>query len=203
MATFTWKTAEEGVTKEKEDWTPPEESAATAAWTSFLWRSKVQAAEASRSPLSCLPDHSSPELLHTNMDQLWQREHYQRYELQTSMEVDGIQSKYMRIGNNKIGRKVDELRPDDEEDGDVKRGCGASDFNDSVGGRIGRLYWWLSSRIFKVSRTSGRKDCHGKVLTSKGLRDRLVRLFVTMTIQFYNLWIDLAKMNRARQSSGY
>ena len=35
----TWKTAEEGVIMEKEDWIPPEESVETAAWTSLLWRS--------------------------------------------------------------------------------------------------------------------------------------------------------------------
>ena len=64
----TWKTAEVGVTKEKEDWTPPEESEERAVWTSFLWRSKVDPAEASRSPDRDLPVHSSPEFLHTNVN---------------------------------------------------------------------------------------------------------------------------------------
>lgn len=52
---------------EKEDWIPPEESEAKAAWTSLLWRSKVEGAEASRSPESCFALHSSPELLQTNV----------------------------------------------------------------------------------------------------------------------------------------
>lgn len=44
-----------------------------------------------------------------------------------------------------------------------------------------------SSRIFRVSRTSGGKDRHSKVFTSKGLRDRRVRLSVSTAIQFYDL----------------
>nr|WPT07442.1 TCP2 [Oncidium hybrid cultivar] len=44
-----------------------------------------------------------------------------------------------------------------------------------------------SSRIFRVSRASGGKDRHSKVLTSKGLRDRRVRLSVSAAIQFYDL----------------
>nr|ATU32570.1 TCP-like protein [Cymbidium sinense] len=44
-----------------------------------------------------------------------------------------------------------------------------------------------SSRIFRVSRASGGKDRHSKVLTSKGLRDRRVRLSVSTAIQFYDL----------------
>ncbi|KAK6917154.1 Transcription factor TCP subgroup [Dillenia turbinata] len=47
--------------------------------------------------------------------------------------------------------------------------------------------WSHSSRIFRVSRASGGKDRHSKVLTSKGLRDRRVRLSVTTAIQFYDL----------------
>lgn len=46
---------------------------------------------------------------------------------------------------------------------------------------------WPSSRIIRVSRASGGKDRHSKVLTSKGLRDRRVRLSVTTAIQFYDL----------------
>uniref|UniRef100_A0A7N0T824 TCP domain-containing protein n=1 Tax=Kalanchoe fedtschenkoi TaxID=63787 RepID=A0A7N0T824_KALFE len=41
--------------------------------------------------------------------------------------------------------------------------------------------------IFRVSRASGDKDRHNKVLTSKGLRDRRVRLSVSTAIQFYDL----------------
>lgn len=55
------------MTKEKEDWTPPEESAQRAVWTSFLWRSKVDPADASSSPDTDFPVHSSPEFLHTNV----------------------------------------------------------------------------------------------------------------------------------------
>ncbi|XP_058723909.1 transcription factor TCP24-like [Vicia villosa] len=44
-----------------------------------------------------------------------------------------------------------------------------------------------SSRIVRVSRGSGGKDRHSKVMTSKGLRDRRVRLSVTTAIQFYDL----------------
>uniref|UniRef100_A0A1J3IT35 Transcription factor TCP24 n=1 Tax=Noccaea caerulescens TaxID=107243 RepID=A0A1J3IT35_NOCCA len=44
-----------------------------------------------------------------------------------------------------------------------------------------------SSRIIRVSRASGGKDRHSKVLTSKGLRDRRIRLSVATAIQFYDL----------------
>ncbi|MED6192626.1 transcription factor [Stylosanthes scabra] len=51
-----------------------------------------------------------------------------------------------------------------------------------------RLHGWHhSSRIIRVSRASGGKDRHSKVMTSKGLRDRRVRLSVTTAIQFYDL----------------
>ncbi|XP_026452734.1 transcription factor TCP2-like [Papaver somniferum] len=46
---------------------------------------------------------------------------------------------------------------------------------------------WQSSRIFKVSKASGGKDRHSKVLTTKGVRDRRVRLSVSTAIQFYDL----------------
>ena len=47
--------------------------------------------------------------------------------------------------------------------------------------------WHHSSRIIRVSRASGGKDRHSKVWTSKGLRDRRVRLSVPTAIQFYDL----------------
>ncbi|CAN1141323.1 Transcription factor TCP2 [Linum perenne] len=50
-----------------------------------------------------------------------------------------------------------------------------------------RLRGWHHSRIIRVSRASGGKDRHSKVWTSKGLRDRRVRLSVTTAIQFYDL----------------
>ncbi|KAL8229834.1 hypothetical protein R6Q57_014734 [Mikania cordata] len=52
---------------------------------------------------------------------------------------------------------------------------------------VARLCGWPSSRIVRVSRASGGKDGHSKVLTSKGLRDRRVRLSVGTAIQFYDL----------------
>ncbi|KAL8249588.1 hypothetical protein R6Q59_006456 [Mikania micrantha] len=52
---------------------------------------------------------------------------------------------------------------------------------------VARLCGWPSSRIVRVSRASGGKDRHSKVLTSKGLRDRRVRLSVGTAIQFYDL----------------
>ncbi|KAI4368082.1 hypothetical protein MLD38_016684 [Melastoma candidum] len=47
--------------------------------------------------------------------------------------------------------------------------------------------WRHTSRIVRVSRASGGKDRHSKVLTSKGLRDRRVRLSVPTAIQFYDI----------------
>nr|UDM55020.1 TCP transcription factor 7 [Rorippa aquatica] len=54
---------------------------------------------------------------------------------------------------------------------------------------IARMRNWNdpSSRIIRVSRASGGKDRHSKVLTSKGLRDRRIRLSVATAIQFYDL----------------
>ncbi|KAG6407189.1 hypothetical protein SASPL_130173 [Salvia splendens] len=104
------------------------------------------------------------------------------------MEVDDqIRCKFPRI-SGKLGhaQKMD----DEEEDGDNnnnnnnnKRGAAAVD----LGGGVGRFYGWPSSRIVRVSRASGGKDRHSKVLTSKGLRDRRVRLSVNTAIQFYDL----------------
>ena len=53
--------------REKDDETPPEESAAEAAWTSLRWRSNVEDADASRSPESCFPFHSPLEHRQTNV----------------------------------------------------------------------------------------------------------------------------------------
>nr|ANU06225.1 TCP transcription factor [Phalaenopsis equestris] len=66
-------------------------------------------------------------------------------------------------------------RDKDEENGDVKG--------------IGGLRPWqnTSSRIIRVSRVSGGKDRHSKVWTTKGLRDRRVRLSVSTAIDFYDL----------------
>ncbi|KAG8100725.1 hypothetical protein GUJ93_ZPchr0013g34179 [Zizania palustris] len=45
----------------------------------------------------------------------------------------------------------------------------------------------LASRIYHVSWTSDDKDLHSKVYTTKGIRDRRVRLSVSTAIQFYDL----------------
>lgn len=95
------------------------------------------------------------------------------------MDVDDIQNQACkfprtRTSGNKIGQKGD-----DEDEGDAKRIASGSD--------IGRFCGWPSSRIVRVSRASGGKDRHSKVWTSKGLRDRRVRLSVTTAIQFYDL----------------
>ncbi|KAL2343393.1 hypothetical protein Fmac_004678 [Flemingia macrophylla] len=84
------------------------------------------------------------------------------------MEEDEIQAqarKFPRVGN---------ARRNGEEEGEMVRG--------------NRFHsWHHSSRIIRVSRASGGKDRHSKVMTSKGLRDRRVRLSVTTAIQFYDL----------------
>ncbi|KAI5385278.1 transcription factor TCP2 [Lathyrus oleraceus] len=61
--------------------------------------------------------------------------------------------------------------------------------NEEENGSLNRFNNWHhhSSRIIRVSRASGGKDRHSKVMTSKGLRDRRVRLSVTTAIQFYDL----------------
>ncbi|XP_047940484.1 transcription factor TCP2-like [Salvia hispanica] len=99
------------------------------------------------------------------------------------MEVDDqIQCKFPRISNGaKLGRARME---EEEEEGGKKRGNGGGV---ELGGGVGRFYGWPASRIVRVSRASGGKDRHSKVLTSKGLRDRRVRLSVNTAIQFYDL----------------
>ncbi|KAK9267821.1 hypothetical protein L1049_010257 [Liquidambar formosana] len=113
------------------------------------------------------------------------------------MEVEEIQTqvcKFSRVGNGridsiKVGQKGGgEQYPDDEEDGEIRRGNGGGGGGMIDGGGGARLRGWhQSSRIYRVSRASGGKDRHSKVLTSKGLRDRRVRLSVTTAIQFYDL----------------
>ncbi|KAI3466835.1 hypothetical protein Pfo_023498, partial [Paulownia fortunei] len=114
-----------------------------------------------------------------------------------NMEVDQIQCKFPRISNSygrlvptKIGqsKKMDDQHPDEE--GENKRGTpndGGCGGGVDLGGGVARFYGWPSSRIVRVSRASGGKDRHSKVLTSKGLRDRRVRLSVNTAIQFYDL----------------
>lgn len=109
------------------------------------------------------------------------------------MEVEEIQTqacKFPRIGNGrndsyKLGQKGGDNYPDDEDDGEINRiGGGGTDSNNGANRLRG---WHHSSRIIRVSRASGGKDRHSKVWTSKGLRDRRVRLSVTTAIQFYDL----------------
>ncbi|KAL2524445.1 Transcription factor TCP2 [Abeliophyllum distichum] len=112
------------------------------------------------------------------------------------MEADDIQThgcKYQRISNengriesSKIRQKGYEHYPE-EEDGEPRRGRANGGGGFDLGGSLGRFNGWPSSRIVRVSRASGGKDRHSKVLTSKGLRDRRVRLSVNTAIHFYDL----------------
>ncbi|GMH01473.1 hypothetical protein Nepgr_003312 [Nepenthes gracilis] len=122
------------------------------------------------------------------------------------MEVDDIQTqacKFSKIGNGKINSSKIGLKGSDHgqypdgQDGGHLRGVNGSAAAGGVGGNgVGELGdgginllrgWQHSSRIIRVSRASGGKDRHSKVLTAKGLRDRRVRLSVTTAIQFYDL----------------
>ncbi|XP_039065034.1 LOW QUALITY PROTEIN: transcription factor TCP24-like [Hibiscus syriacus] len=105
------------------------------------------------------------------------------------MEVDGIQTqacKFSKVGNN----EDESNKIDDEEDGYIIKKAAANGGGGVVpyrGGTSSLKGWSNFSRIIRVSRASGGKDRHSKVLTSKGLRDRRVRLSVTTAIQFYDL----------------
>ncbi|KAI3731773.1 hypothetical protein L1987_62962 [Smallanthus sonchifolius] len=116
------------------------------------------------------------------------------------MEVDEIQrhvSKYQRVSSNGSTTTTDNSSNpqklatgrvvDDGGGGSGVGGGGGGGIDVVGGGSVGRLYGWPSSRIVRVSRASGGKDRHSKVLTSKGLRDRRVRLSVGTAIQFYDL----------------
>lgn len=71
--------------------------------------------------------------------------------------------------------------------GDLMKNNNNGDVVDT--GNNNRLSRWHhnSSRIIRVSRASGGKDRHSKVWTSKGPRDRRVRLSVSTALQFYDL----------------
>ncbi|TKY71950.1 Transcription factor TCP2 [Spatholobus suberectus] len=115
------------------------------------------------------------------------------------MEEDEIQAqacKFPRVGNgsrnesNKIGStRGSEQYQEEEEDAELRRGGGAVGGGGGSDGSTNHFQssWHHSSRIIRVSRASGGKDRHSKVMTSKGLRDRRVRLSVTTAIQFYDL----------------
>ncbi|KAL6201189.1 hypothetical protein ACLB2K_024904 [Fragaria x ananassa] len=94
------------------------------------------------------------------------------------MEVEEIQAqqpcKFPRIENGGRGSSSVAKNPDEEDNNrEIKT--------------TNRLNGWHHSRIIRVSRASGGKDRHSKVWTSKGLRDRRVRLSVSTAIQFYDL----------------
>ncbi|XP_076951442.1 transcription factor TCP2-like [Bidens hawaiensis] len=119
------------------------------------------------------------------------------------MEVDEIQRqvcKFQRVSSNgsttttdnsSNPQKIATSRGNLELQNHVDDGGGGAGGSvgaiDVVGGGVARLCGWPSSRIVRVSRASGGKDRHSKVLTSKGLRDRRVRLSVGTAIQFYDL----------------
>lgn len=112
---------------------------------------------------------------------------------ESGMDVDEIQThgcKFPRIGNNRTDGRggMGQNGEDDEDDGEVRaealNGSGSGGHNIGV---LGRFCGWPSSRIVRVSRASGGKDRHSKVLTSRGLRDRRIRLSVLTAIQFYDL----------------
>lgn len=129
---------------------------------------------------------------------------------ESGMEVVDIQEqacRFPRIGNgrndsNKLGQKgISQYSPEDEEDKEFSKRvavvasatvnpAGGVEPGGIGGGGLGanRLRGWHhSSRIIRVARASGGKDRHSKVWTSKGLRDRRVRLSVATAIQFYDL----------------
>ncbi|XP_024987923.1 transcription factor TCP2-like isoform X2 [Cynara cardunculus var. scolymus] len=86
--------------------------------------------------------------------------------------------------------EVDEIQRQNHVDdggGGIDVVVGVGGVGGGGGGGVARLCGWPSSRIVRVSRASGGKDRHSKVLTSKGLRDRRVRLSVSTAIQFYDL----------------
>ncbi|XP_050232234.1 transcription factor TCP2 [Mercurialis annua] len=124
------------------------------------------------------------------------------------MEVDEIQAqpppcKFSRVSINggadstKIGQRrstdTNHQYPDEEEHVELNKrpnlgGTNAAGGGGGDGGSANKLRGWHhSSRIIRVARASGGKDRHSKVWTSKGLRDRRVRLSVTTAIQFYDL----------------
>ncbi|KAE9591380.1 hypothetical protein Lal_00038584 [Lupinus albus] len=94
-------------------------------------------------------------------------------------EIEAQTCKFPRIGNG--SKKLGSTRGNDEEDKRRSSDGSTNHFNS------GSSNWNNSSRIVRVSRASGGKDRHSKVMTSKGLRDRRVRLSVTTAIQFYDL----------------
>uniref|UniRef100_A0A1J3D072 Transcription factor TCP2 n=1 Tax=Noccaea caerulescens TaxID=107243 RepID=A0A1J3D072_NOCCA len=75
---------------------------------------------------------------------------------------------------------------DDEMIGDLMKSNNGDVVDNGNNNRLSRWHH-NSSRIIRVSRASGGKDRHSKVWTSKGPRDRRVRLSVSTALQFYDL----------------
>ncbi|KAJ0430596.1 putative transcription factor TCP family [Helianthus annuus] len=92
-----------------------------------------------------------------------------------------------RVGNFEVQNHVDDGGGGGGGGATGAGGGGGIDVVVGGGGGVARFCGWPSSRIVRVSRASGGKDRHSKVLTSKGLRDRRVRLSVGTAIQFYDL----------------
>ncbi|RDX68317.1 Transcription factor TCP2, partial [Mucuna pruriens] len=101
------------------------------------------------------------------------------------MEEDEIQAegcnKFPRVGNG----RSEQYQEEEEDGGEIRRRGGGGGSDGST--NHFQSSWHHSSRIIRVSRASGGKDRHSKVMTSKGLRDRRVRLSVSTAIQFYDL----------------
>lgn len=96
------------------------------------------------------------------------------------IEENNRSSKRSRVANGR--QAAAKLGDEDEDDGEAKTVTNSNNCCSIV-----RPWHNPSSRIFRVSRASGGKDRHSKVYTSKGLRDRRVRLSVSTAIQFYDL----------------
>lgn len=110
------------------------------------------------------------------------------------MEEDEISAqacKFPRLENGRSNPNNNKILGSTEENGEmvVRRGGGVVGVGGGEVVSSNRFHGWHhhSSRIIRVSRASGGKDRHSKVMTSKGLRDRRVRLSVTTAIQFYDL----------------
>ena len=85
-----------------------------------------------------------------------------------------------------IEKLRNEIIGDDEMIGDLMKNNNGDVVDNTNNNRLSRWHH-NSSRIIRVSRASGGKDRHSKVWTSKGPRDRRVRLSVSTALQFYDL----------------
>ncbi|KAE8722946.1 hypothetical protein F3Y22_tig00013285pilonHSYRG00093 [Hibiscus syriacus] len=106
------------------------------------------------------------------------------------MEVDDIETQACKFSTVSNDGRNGSSKVEDDEDGDVTKSAAANGGGGVLAesGCTNSLRGWSnSSRIIRVSRASGGKDRHSKVWTSKGLRDRRVRLSVATAIQFYDL----------------